>query len=418
VRRLIALLAGLAACASAGPPPGGPEDHDPPQIVSTTPDSGQVNVRVKEVQFQFDEVVSDRPVGAAGLDRMFLVSPRNGDPRISWHRSRISVRPEHGFRDSTAYRITMLPGIADLRGNVRKDGATLVFSTGSTFPTLGIIGTVFDWAAQTISKTAYVEATSKRDTTVVYLSATDTSGQFDLGPLPAGDYIVRALIDQNGNRIFDRNEKWDSVSVTVAATRPSVELDVIERDSVPPAFAEVAVTDSVTMTISLDKPLDPTLPLQPALVTLRRADSSEVPVIRVEWGSVAARARAAADSARRADSLRAAGRGNPPPAAPQPPPSITAGGRAPPPPRKPKSPAPERVIVATVSPNTPMLPGQTIRVTTRGLRNLLGKSSELTRSVTVPKPAPRDSTQRARPDSARPPVRPPARPPARPPERP
>jgi uncharacterized protein (DUF2141 family) len=406
VRRLIVLLAAAAAaaCASAGPPPGGPEDHAPPEIVATSPDSGQVNVRVKEVQFRFDEVVSDRPTGAASLDRMFLVSPRNGEPRVGWHRSRISIRPDHGFRDSTAYRITMLPGIADLRGNVRRDGATLVFSTGPTFPTLGILGTVFDWNAQAIAKGAYVEAIAQRDTTVVYLAATDSTGQFDLGPLPAGSYTVRALIDQNSNRIFDRNEKWDSVSVTVTTTRPSVELDVIERDTVPPAFADVAVEDSVSIRISFDKPLDPTIPLQPALVSLRRADSSDITVTRVEWGMAHARSRAAADSARRADSLRAAGRGNPPPAVAQPP--IPGGARQPPPPRKPRSPAPERVIVATVSPSTPVLPGQTIRVTTRGLRNLIGKSSELTRSITVPRPVPRDSV-RARPDTARPPRRPP-----------
>jgi len=407
VRRLILPLAAaaVAACASAGPPPGGPEDHSPPQIISLRPDSGQLNAKVKEVQFQFDEVVSDRPTGAASLDRMFLISPRNGEPRVSWHRSRISVRPERGFRDSTAYRITMLPGIADLRGNVRKDGATLVFSTGPTFPTLGIVGTVFDWAGQAIAKGAYVEAVAKRDTTVVYLTASDSSGQFDLGPLPAGDYTVRALIDQNSNRVFDRNEKWDSASVSVATTRPSVELDLIERDSVPPAFANVTVDDSVTITIAFDKPLDPTLPLRPALVALKRADSSDVTVTRVEWAMAHARARAAADSARRADSLRAAG--NPPPAAAPPP--TPAGVRAPPPPRKPKSPAPERAIVATVSPSTPMLPGQTIRVTTRALRNLLGKSSELTRTVTVPRPAPRDTSQKARPDSAKAPRRPPPR---------
>lgn len=406
MRRLILLLAaGAAACASAGPPPGGPEDHAPPQIVTMTPDSGQLNAKVKDVQFQFDEVVSDRPSGASSLDRMFLISPRNGEPRVGWHRSRISIRPEHGFRDSTAYRITMLPGIADLRGNVRKNGATLVFSTGPNFPTLGIVGTVFDWAAQSVARNAYVEAIAKRDTSVVYLTATDSTGLFDLGPLPAGDYTVRALMDQNSNRVFDRSEKWDSVSVTVTTTRPSIELDVIERDSVAPAFTGVVVEDSVTMSIAFDKPLDPTIPLQPALVALKRADSSEITVTRVEWATAHARARAAADSARRADSVRAAGRGNPPPAAVQPPTPSTL--RPPPAPRKPRSPPPERAIVVTVSPTTPMLPDQTIRVTTRALRNLLGKSSELTRTVTVPRPAPRDSTQRARPDTARPPRRPP-----------
>jgi hypothetical protein len=126
-------------------------------------------------------------------------------------------------------------------------------------------------------------------------------------------------------------------------------------------------------------------------------------VTRVEWASAFARSRVVADSTRRADSLRAAGRGNPPPTALLPRPAPRPG----PPPRKPRAPAPERAIVAIVSPSTPMLPGQTIRVTTRGIRNLVGKSSELTRSVTVPRPVPRDSTLRPRPDTARPPRRPP-----------
>ena len=47
---------------------------------------------------------------------------------------------------------------------------------------------------------AYIEAISRADTTIVYFAATDTSGQFDAGPLPQGEYLVRALIDQNSNR--------------------------------------------------------------------------------------------------------------------------------------------------------------------------------------------------------------------------
>ncbi len=118
MRRLIAGAAAVAvvACASAGTPPGGPEDHAPPQIVSISPDSGQTNVNLKHVEFKFDEVVSDRPVGAAQLDQIFLISPRNGQPDISWHRTRIDVRPKNGFRANTTYRVTMLPGLVDLRG--------------------------------------------------------------------------------------------------------------------------------------------------------------------------------------------------------------------------------------------------------------------------------------------------------------
>jgi hypothetical protein len=375
-----------------------------------TPDSGATNVKVKAVEIQFDEVVSDRPTSAAaGLDQLFLISPRTGTPDVSWHRSRISVRPHNGFRENTAYRITMLPGLADLRGNIQKQTRTVLFSTGSTFPPYSIPGRIFDWSGQRPAGGAYVEAISKADTTVAYLAAADTTGQFELGPLPSGDYLVRGLIDQNANRIIDRNEKWDSLSVTVGGTNALIELDAIERDTTPAVIETVSRVDSLTLRVTFDKALDPTLPLQPALVHVVHADSSEVQVTGVQWQSAfdkvqAARQQAAADSARRADTARAAAR---PVAPPTPTPTPTPGGRTPPPPPKPKLPAPDKGIILNISPATPVNPGD-YAITVKGMRNLLGKSRDVRRAFSIAKPIPRDTTNRARPDSVR---RPPGRPP-------
>ena len=324
MRRLIgAALAGLAlACASAGTPPGGPEDHTPPQIVSITPDSGETNVKLKHVEFKFDEVVSDRPVGAAQLDQIFLISPRNGQPDVSWHRTRIDVRPKNGFRANTAYRVTMLPGIVDLRSNVRKVATSIVFSTGSGFPPMSILGRVFDWAAQRPANGAYIEATLRTDTTVVYLGATDSLGEFDVGPLPPGIYTVRALIDANNNRMLDRNEKWDTATVAVRDIRPHFDMLAIERDTTPAALESITALDSVSLRVTFDKPLDPRIPLQPALVRLQHADSSAIEVARVQWQSEWDRQKLARDSARKADSLKAAQ----PPGAAAPTPACAASG--------------------------------------------------------------------------------------------
>jgi hypothetical protein len=406
VRRLIALVL-VGGCASVGAPPGGAERKTPPEIVSTTPDSGQTNVSVKSVEFRFDEVVSDRPSGGtAGLDQLFLVSPRNGNAQVSWHRSRISVRPRNGFRPNTAYRITLLPGLVDLRGNIRKESHTIIFSTGATFPAYSINGRVFDWAAERPAANAYIEAISRADTMIVYLAATDTSGQFEAGPLPQGEYLVRALIDQNSNRTVDRNEKWDSLSVNVLNVRPVVELDAIERDSMPPLFQNITAIDSVSVRITFDKPLDPRLTLQPALIRLQKPDSSQLEVASVQWqrayDDAKARALQVADSLRRlADTSRAAAQPVAPPI-PTPTPG-GAAGRAPPPPPKPKLPPPDRGIVVTVSPNSRLVPG-TYVVTAMGIRNLLGRAKDMTRTFTVARPTPADSARR-------PPATPPTRPP-------
>lgn len=413
---MIAVVAAwcVAACASAGAPPGGPEDHAPPQILSIRPESGGLNVRAKQIDFEFDEVVAQQALGATDLSRVFLISPRDGDVDVSWHRHRVTVKPHKGFRPNTAYNVIMLPGLGDLRNNVRKDGASLIFSTGPSVPRLGITGTVFDWSAQHVAANAYVAALPRGDTTLAYLAIADSLGHFDIGPLDTGTYLVRALIDQNSNRVIDRNEKWDSAGVRVADARPSIELDAIERDSTPPLIASVTVDDSVTIHLSFDKYVDPAMPLQPALVELRGADSSRMQVDRVQWALAFDASKKAADSARRADSasrVRDTSRApTPPPPTAQPRlPVGVPGARPAPPPAKPKAPAPEKVIVVVVSPTTPLVPGRSYRITTRGMRNLVGHASEQTRpfQAPVPKPTPRDSTKRdstrVRPDTTRPP---------------
>jgi len=328
-------------------------------------------------------------------------------------RSRGMVSRRQARRPNTAYRITLLPGLVDLRGNVRKEMRTILFSTGPTFPAYSITGRVFDWAAERPAFNAYIEAISRADTTIVYLAASDTSGQFDAGPLPQGEYLVRALIDQNANRTLDRNEKWDTVSVNVINVRPVVELDAIQRDSMPPLFQNITSIDSVTVRITFDKPIDPFLALQPALIRLQKPDSSQLEVASVVWQAAydqaKARAQQVADSLRRAaDTTARAAR---PAAPPIPTPTPGAAGRAPPPPPKPRLPPPDRGIVVTVSPTTPLVPG-TYVATARGIRNLLGRAKDMTRTFTVSKPTVADSLQRARADSAR---RPPAVPPRRPP---
>jgi len=167
-----------AACAEIGHgPPGGPEDHLPPKLLKVTPDTGALHAKPKEVVFRFDEVVSERPAGANGLDGLVVLSPSDGVPRVSWHRKAITVRPRRGFRDNTAYTVTLLPGIADLRGNARKEASTTVFSTGGEIPPTALRGIVFDWVAGKPAQRAFVQAFRPGDTTFAWIATTDSIGR-------------------------------------------------------------------------------------------------------------------------------------------------------------------------------------------------------------------------------------------------
>ena len=389
---LILAVAALGACASASPPPGGPEDKAPPKLVKVSPDTNSVNFRDKTVQFYFDETINDRGTGPQELDNFFLVSPSDGAARLSWHRSRIDISPRHGFRPNTAYTVTMLPGLADLHSNTMKTGATVVFSTGPTIPKLTIAGIAFDWVLGTPVR-AFIEAVSSDS--VVYLSQSDSGGKFTIGPLTDGSYLVRAIVDQNGNRALDRNEAFDTLRVTVP--HPGlIQLLAAQRDTLPARMNVPTVGDSLTVTVPFDRLLDPTQSIAATVFRLVGSDSVAVPITAalspLELRRVdSVRATAASDSVRRADSL--AGKpltpiAAPPAAAPAP----VAGAKAPPPPPpKPTLPAP--FLNVTLRLGRALTANTEYRLSTTGLRALSGKVQASERRFSTPKPPPPKSAK-------------------------
>ena len=279
-RLLPVLLTGvLAACASPGMPPGGPEDKVAPEIVRIAPDSGKVNVTPSSVIFRFDEVVSERPSGAPSLGALFLISPRGGEPRVDWHREEISVKPRRGWRKNTAYTITLLPGLSDLRGNTRNTGAVTMFSTGPTLPASRVTGTLFNWAeARAIKKTGLVQMWPRSDTTLVYMTATDTLGTFVLYAVPPGNYVLRGVSDDNNNRGLDPREAWDTVGLTVSDSAKATVYAFV-HDSLGARLMNASLRDSVTLELSFDNALSLTQPLTPASIRIKGFDSTDVGVL-------------------------------------------------------------------------------------------------------------------------------------------
>ncbi|MEP6730002.1 MAG: Ig-like domain-containing protein [bacterium] len=419
---LIALVAILTACASASPPPGGPEDKDPPRVLRVTPDTSAVNVHEKYAQFYFDETINDRGTGAQEIDPHFLVSPSDGLPHVEWHRSRIDVSPRHGFKANTAYTITLLPGLADLRNNVMKGGASVVFSTGATIPPYRIKGIIFDWVAERPASQAFIEAV--REDSTLFLAQADTLGQFIIGPLTPGSYLVRGYIDANSNRALDRIELFDTVRVNVPQPTAQVELLAAARDTLPVRLLTVSVADSATLKLTFDRPTDPAKPIAATSFRLVKSDSSVIPIVTVltplqERQADSVARKLAADSLRRADSV--AGK-TPTPVAPPTAPAPTVRGAKPPPPPPPKPSRPAPISSVTLKLGTALLPNVDYRLSATGLMSLTSHTAESERRFTTPKPppVPKDTTA-AKPavkdSTARPPASRPATPPVTPPTR-
>jgi hypothetical protein len=381
MRRLI-LVAALLSCASPGMPPGGPDDRLPPEIVTITPDSGALNAKPKQVVFRFDEVVSEHPSGAPTLDRLFLISPRDGEPKVSWKRSAIAVRPRKGWRDNTVYTVTMLPGLTDLRNNVRKQGAVALFSTGGTIPDTRVTGIVFDWVAGKPAPRAAIEAITPDST--IYVASADSTGHFEMLHLPLGPYTIRAYMDANSNRSVDPREAWDSVGITLSGST-NVEMLAFVHDTIGPRVNTVTVQDSITIRVTFDKPIHPSQAIEPALFKLMAADSSPIPILSALSAKTAELERVAAEKAKQ-DSARArdttARDSSKTPRVPLP--NRKGAQRDTTPVPVPSRPIPESEVILGLG--SPLVPGTTYRLRVIEIEGMLRVRRTSDRVFTLPRP--------------------------------
>ncbi|MGI8547839.1 MAG: Ig-like domain-containing protein [Gemmatimonadaceae bacterium] len=276
--KAVAALSFVVACASPGVPPGGPERHTPPMIGRITPDTNRVNFRGREIVVNFDEVISERPAASVpALADLVLLSPRDGQPNVDWHRDALVISPRRRFRANTTYTLTLLPGIADLRGNVRKATTEVSFSTGPRIPATMFRGVVFDALSGAPIANALVEVRPVSDSTLVYIAAADSTGRFHMRGLPPMQYAIRGYADQNRNRGLDPGEPVDSTRVNLADSL-AVELLAFVHDSAGSRLSGVSVQDSTTILATFSTPLDPRTPLDAAHFLLLRTDSTRVPI--------------------------------------------------------------------------------------------------------------------------------------------
>lgn len=306
LRPLVCVAAlGLAGCASAQPPPGGPPDFTPPVIVSTAPDSGAVKPGWHDAAvIQFDEVIDERSGG--GLSKLVTLSPVPQELQVSWKRTAIAIKPKDGWRDSVTYVLKLDPGVADLRGNRMDQGRTIIFSTGGPIPDTRITGTVVDWEQGRLAPRALVQALRLPDS-LRYVANADSTAQFALPALPRGRYLVEAGLDANNDRQFEPNEPFDSVTIQLDSVA-SHTFWTFKHDTVGGALTRATIVDSVTLRLEMSEALPPEPPAAGAVRVLLLPDSTPVTISNVwhptQYDSITA-AEHAAQAARVADTTRA-----------------------------------------------------------------------------------------------------------------
>jgi hypothetical protein len=320
------------------PPPGGPPDSTPPHIVVVQPESGAVLSDLKgDAVIRFDELIDEMgglPGGKGGgtltgLQAKVVLSPVAGPVTVSWHRTSIRVKPREGWKQGRVYHLQILPGITDLRHNVMKRGAIVIFSTGPPLPHAALSGTVLQWVEQHALPQALIRAALLPDT-IAYVTIADSGGTFSLTDIPAGRYRIYAIQDQNSNRQLDAREPFDSATVTADSSQSRL-FWTFAHDTIGPRVHDAAPVDSLTFRLTFSSQLDPYHVLDTTGVRLfALPDTTPVPLRAVwtagQFDSIQARERSIADSLRRAKDTTARGVGK---REPTPPSRGPVGGRQP-----------------------------------------------------------------------------------------
>lgn len=399
----------MAGCARIEPPPGGPPDFTAPLLLTTRPDTMVVDADFDgEVEFQFDETVSEGSspnfgLGTGDLEKLILLSPvreRDEVPQVRWRRSRITVKPREGWEPGRTYRVELLAGVNDLRNNRSRQPAVVTFTTGGEPPGIIFQGTIINWTTSRPVPQALVEAMLLPDS-LIYRAMADSVGNFTLGPLPGGIWLVRGVIDENRNRRFDGRELFDTVRTETETATAEVEnlgeLWAFRHDSLGPVLQTATMRDTLSILLTFSQLLAPEqeIPLDSVLVQ-QVSDSTLLTVEAIlspgRYDSLYRRpiAPVPRDSAAAPDTAAAADTA---PAVP-----LRAAQPRPPSPLDPRTSRPRLDDKLVLRLTSPLRQGERYIVDIGGVRNPNGASGRGRAVLAMPAAAPPDTTG-ARPDS-------------------
>ena len=244
------------ACANRGSgPTGGPKDTTPPKVMKSTPANGSLNFKKKQVQIEFDEMVSiDKP-----NENVIISPPQLKPPDIKSYGKSVMVNFNEDLMDSTTYSINFGNGIVDLNEKNALKNYVFSFSTGNEIDTLQISGTVV--GADDLTPLSGIMVGIYRETNdsvffkkpFLRIGRTDENGRFTISNIKKGKYKIFALGDANHDNMFQPGESLALCDSLITPTfrreqmRDTIWKDSTEIDSIHTFMGTHYLPDNVTL---------------------------------------------------------------------------------------------------------------------------------------------------------------------------
>jgi len=258
---VVAACAAAISCAKVGPPPGGPEDRDPPHISATLPAADSSGVAPSApITIAFSEGMDRRSV----MKALRTIPPQ--DIRPEWAEDTLHIVPEGEWPKDRPVILWISTAARDGRGNPLARPLILRFTTGADSATGTISGRIHPGKEAKspglllvvpFPVTAY-DSTSAVEGEPVAIAEVSKEGAYRLTKIAPGSYRVVGIFDRDGDaRAGDAGEAWgvapEPVTVAAGEETKAAEFLVGTLDSVGTIHAEVmADSGRVVMEASED----------------------------------------------------------------------------------------------------------------------------------------------------------------------
>lgn len=226
----------LWSCANQTPPTGGPQDEEPPELITSSPKQGTVNFNGKVVTLEFSEDIL-----VENYREQLIITPRiDQDFEVKYRKNRVTIEFEEPLPDSTTYTFNFRESIKDLNESNPAENLRIAFSTGSYLDSMYITGTVTNLLLDERMQDATISLYPAYDTLnpfehpPVYFTKTNDRGQFSLENIKVGTYLLYTLNDKNNNLFINsQSEMYGYFPDTIRLNQSidSVRLNMVQLDA-------------------------------------------------------------------------------------------------------------------------------------------------------------------------------------------
>ena len=226
----------LWGCGQRGAPSGGPRDITPPEVVQSYPKKMGTNFKGSEIFWKFDEYVTN-----TGLAQELLISPPvNHPPSIKLIGKKLTLKFDTVLNENTTYSIYLGKGIKDLNEGNPLENNLFIFSTGDQIDSLSFHGEIYDGETMQPMNEGMIHLYKEVDDSVPAQQipsyfAKINEGHFHFSNLSEGEYKLIALVDNNGNYLYDLpNEKIAFVAEPIRVTEYQDSLEIVLKSFITP----------------------------------------------------------------------------------------------------------------------------------------------------------------------------------------